>query len=462
MDLHSLSSISPLDGRYAGKCDAVRTLFSEQGLIELRTFTEIRWLQFLADWPQIGELQPFSPQTMRFLDDIIDNFSVADAQSVKQIERTTNHDVKAVEYFISGLLAARPELAGLRPFIHFGCTSEDINNISYALMLARAREQHILPQLQRLSTSLRRLAQTTAGMPMLARTHGQPASPTTLGKELANFIWRLERQMNLFEQIPAMAKINGAVGNFNAHVIAYPDVDWPALSCAFIESLGLSWNPYTTQIEPHDWVAEYCDALARINSISLDASRDFWSYISIGCFRQKQTDGEVGSSTMPHKVNPIDFENCEGNLGIANALLRHFSAKLPVSRWQRDLSDSTVQRNLGVAITHGLLAWQSMLAGIDKLEPDEQRLRGELDTSWEVLAEAIQMVMRRYGDADAYDRLKKLTRGANAGRREIQAFLETLDLPKEACARLKELVPAQYTGLATRLTLELADRNPPA
>jgi len=460
MDPHSLTAISPLDGRYSAKCQSVRSLFSEQGLIELRTLTEIRWLQFLADWPQIEELPAFSPQAMQFLDDVIENFSPADGLRVKEIERTTNHDVKAVEYFIASLLDDHTELSAAKPFVHFCCTSEDINNISYGLMLARARELHILPQLQHVSASLRSLSLLTADMPMLARTHGQPASPTTLGKELANFIWRLERQMKLFSEIPVMAKINGAVGNYNAHVVAYPEVNWPELSRGFVESLGLDWNPYTTQIEPHDWMAEYCDALARINNILLDASRDFWSYISIGTFLQKQKEGEIGSSTMPHKVNPIDFENCEGNLGIANALLGHFSAKLPISRWQRDLSDSTVQRNLGVAITHSLLAWQSLLAGLGKLEPDKQRLTTELEASWEVLGEAIQTVMRRYGHADAYEQLKALTRGADVGQKEIRAFLDTVDIPADARNRLKALIPAQYTGLATRLTMELAEQPP--
>lgn len=460
MDPNSLTAISPLDGRYAAKCQAVRSLFSEQGLIELRTLTEIRWLQFLAEWPQIEELPAFSPEAMQFLDDIIENFSSADGLRVKEIEKTTNHDVKAVEYFIAGVLDDHAELAAAKPFVHFGCTSEDINNISYALMLARARDQHILPQLQRLSASLRSISLLTAKMPMLARTHGQPASPTTLGKELANFIWRLERQMKLFAEIPVLAKINGAVGNYNAQIAAYPEVNWPELSCGFVESLGLDWNPYTTQIDPHDWVAEYCDALARINSILLDASRDFWSYISIGTFRQKLKEGEIGSSTMPHKINPIDFENCEGNLGIANALLGHFSAKLPISRWQRDLSDSTVQRNLGVAITHSLLAWQSLLAGLAKLEPDELRLKAELEGSWEVLAEAIQTVMRRYGHTDAYEQLKALTRGADISEKEIRTFLDTLDIPADARERLKALTPASYTGLAIRLTMELAEQPP--
>jgi adenylosuccinate lyase len=456
MDTSALKAISPLDGRYAGKCEAYRDLFSEYGLIRLRTFVEVRWIQFLADRPEIDGLGPLSPVASEYLNRLAEKFQLEDARRVKEFEATTNHDVKAVEYLIASQLVDDPELEGIRPFVHFACTSEDINNIAYALMLRRGRDDAILPMLRRVIEKLRVMARSTAELAMLSRTHGQTASPTTLGKEIANFVARLERQQMLLEGVPPLAKLNGAVGNFNAHVIAYPNADWMQLAQEFIESLGLAWNDYTTQIEPHDWMAEYCDALSRINTVLLDASRDFWSYISIGYFRQRRIDSEVGSSTMPHKVNPIDFENAEGNLGIANALLTHFSQKLPVSRWQRDLSDSTVQRNLGVAICHSLLAYQSLIHGLEKLETDEERIRADLDGSWEVLAEAVQTVMRRYGQGDAYEQLKALTRGERISRQELRAFIETLDIPQAAKARLSALEPAAYIGLAAQLAKKKA------
>jgi adenylosuccinate lyase len=451
MDSSALTAISPLDGRYARQTDDYRELFSEYGLIQLRTLVEVRWVQFLADWPEIKDFGPLSPVVNDYLNRLAEAFSLEDARRVKDFENTTNHDVKAVEYLIAGQLDNDADLERIRPFVHFACTSEDINNIAYALMLRRGRKQAIVPSLRTLREKLRNMAQANADQPMLSRTHGQTASPTTLGKEIANMAARLDRQIDNLESVPTLAKINGAVGNYNAHVVAYPEVDWPALSRAFIESLGLSWNAYTTQIEPHDWMAEYCDALARINTVLLDASRDFWSYISIGYFRQRRIDSEVGSSTMPHKVNPIDFENAEGNLGVANALLNHFSQKLPVSRWQRDLSDSTVQRNFGVAIGHSILAYRSLLKGLNKLEPNPARMDADLDSSWEILAEAIQTVMRRYGQGDAYEQLKQLTRGEAVDADGLRAFVKTLDLPDEARERLLALSPAGYTGLAAQL-----------
>jgi adenylosuccinate lyase len=451
MESKPLTAISPLDGRYAEKCDGFRELFSEFGLIRLRTLTEVRWVQFLSDRPEIPELAPLTPVLNEHLNKLVDDFSIDDARFVKDVERTTNHDVKAIEYLIADRLEIDPELRRIRPFVHFACTSEDINNIAYALLLREGRDKVVAPALRRLIEALRTMARDLAEQPMLARTHGQTASPTTLGKELANIVARLERQYEVFTQVPTSAKLNGAVGNFNAHVIAYPDVDWLELSQSFIESIGLDWNPYTTQIEPHDWIAEYCDALARINTILLDASRDFWSYISIGYFSQRQVATEVGSSTMPHKINPIDFENAEGNLGIANALLNHFSAKLPVSRWQRDLSDSTVLRNLGVAIGHGILSYESLLKGLGKLEPNAGRMAADLDASWEVLGEAIQTVMRRFGEADAYEQLKSLTRGEKMTAEILQTFIAGLSIPENEKERLKALTPAGYTGIAAEL-----------
>jgi adenylosuccinate lyase len=451
MDSDSLTALSPLDGRYARKCDPLRPVFSEFGLIRFRVLVEVRWVQFLADRPEIADIGPLSPPVADLLNGLAEGFSAEQARRVKAIEQTTNHDVKAVEYFLAEQLGDDPDLARIRPFIHFACTSEDINNTAYALMLRHGRDEVLLPQLRRLLNRLDAMAQALAGVPMLSRTHGQPASPTTLGKEMANIGARLSRQAEQLRQVPVLAKMNGAVGNFNAHRAAYPEVDWPALSRDFIESLGLAWNPLTTQIEPHDWIAEYCDTLARANTVLIDASRDFWGYISLGHFRQRKVAGEVGSSTMPHKVNPIDFENAEGNLGLANAVLRHLAEKLPVSRWQRDLTDSTVLRNLGVGIGHSLLAWTSLLKGLEKLDADPQRLADELDDNWEVLGEAVQTVMRRHGHADAYERLKELTRGQRLTGPELREFIAGLELPAAARDRLLELTPASYTGFATEL-----------
>jgi adenylosuccinate lyase len=453
-----LLAISPLDGRYAAKIDLLRPLFSEFGLIRFRALVEVRWLQFLAEHPGIEDLGPLSPVVSSFLDGLIDDFDRDAAAKVKEIEKTTNHDVKAIEYYLSQAFGEDQELGKLRPFLHFACTSEDINNIAYALMLRRGRDDVVLPALRKISTRLTEMARQTAGVAMLSRTHGQTASPTTLGKELANVVWRLERQMNLYSAVPAMAKMNGAVGNFNAHVVAYPHVDWLAASETFIESLGLEPNPYTTQIEPHDWVAEYCDALARINTVLLDYCRDTWAYISLGYFRQRKVANEVGSSTMPHKVNPIDFENAEGNLGIANTLLNHFASKLPVSRWQRDLTDSTVLRNLGVAVGHTLLACESILKGLSRLEQDPERISADLADRWEVLAEPVQTVMRRYGAENAYEQLKELTRGEAIDAQTMRRFISQLDLPETARTALLKLTPASYTGLAEKLALQLKER----
>ena len=459
MEPKALTAISPLDGRYAAKCDAFRELFSEYGLIRLRTLTEVRWIQFLADSPEISDFGPLTPVVSQYLNDLVENFGAEQARRVKKIESKTNHDVKAIEYLIADHLGEDRELARIRPFVHFACTSEDINNIAYALMLREGRGNVVGPALRGLINKIRSMAAETADQPMLARTHGQAASPTTLGKELANTVARLERQLNVFNQIPTRAKINGAVGNFNAHSVAYPDANWMDLSRTFIESLGLEWNPYTTQIEPHDWIAEYCDALARINTVLLDFSRDIWSYISIGYFRQRPVASEVGSSTMPHKVNPIDFENAEGNLGVANALLRHFSEKLPVSRWQRDLSDSTVLRNLGVAVGHGMLAYQSLMTGLSKLGHDPARMNEDLDANQEVLAEAIQTVMRRFGQEDAYEQLKELTRGEKITSETLRTFVAGLELPDDIKQRLLILEPATYTGIAAALTRKLIDSD---
>jgi adenylosuccinate lyase len=460
MDRDTLTAISPLDGRYAAKLDPLRDIFSEYGLIRFRVRAEVRWVQFLARHPGIPELPPLSPVVSRVLDDLAEDVPLEAARRVKAIERTTNHDVKAVEYFIAERLAGDAELDRIRPVLHFACTSEDINNLAYALMLRHGRDSVLAPALRTLVGRLEALARPLAATPMLARTHGQPASPTTLGKELANIAVRLRAQLERFRAVRPLGKLNGAVGNFNAHAIAYPEVDWPRAAREFVESLGLGFNPATTQIEPHDWIAEYCDALARINTVLLDASRDIWGYVSLGYFRQQAVAGEVGSSTMPHKVNPIDFENAEGNLGVANALLRHLADKLPVSRWQRDLSDSTVLRNLGVAAGHTLLAWQSFGAGLGKLAADERRLAADLDQTWEVLGEAIQTVMRRYGHHDAYEQLKALTRGAGIDRDSLRRFVAGLDIPADARERLLALTPAGYTGLAAELARGLLAARP--
>ena len=448
MDLSTLTAVSPIDGRYGGKTAGLRPIFSEYGLMRYRVLVEVRWLQALAAEPGIPEVPVFSDEANQVLDGILAGFGLGDAQRVKEIERTTNHDVKAVEYFLKEKIAGNGELTAVSEFIHFACTSEDINNLAHALMLREGREQILLPHLDQLIEALRNLAHQHGERSMLARTHGQPASPTTLGKEIANLGYRLERQRQALAQVALLGKINGAVGNYNAHLAAYPDLDWPRFSRGFVESLGLGWNPYTTQIEPHDYMAELFHALIRCNSILLDLCRDFWGYISLGYFRQKTIAGEVGSSTMPHKVNPIDFENAEGNLGLANAILDHLGQKLPISRWQRDLTDSTVLRNLGVGLAHADLALQSTLRGLGRLEADEGRLREDLDANWEVLAEPIQTLMRRHGVDRPYERLKELTRGQRIGPEDLRRFIEALDIPAEAKARLIALTPAGYRGNA--------------
>jgi adenylosuccinate lyase len=449
MDLNQLTAISPVDGRYGGKTEILRPIFSEFGLIRHRVTVEVRWLQALAAHEGIKEVPPPGSHANRVLNDIIENFGEQDAQRVKNIERTTNHDVKAVEYFLKEKIAGNHELEAISEFIHFGCTSEDINNLAYALMLKEARSQSLLPLMDDVIHAIGDLARKYADKPMLSRTHGQTATPTTTGKEMANVCMRLNRQREQFAAIPVLGKINGAVGNYNAHLVAYPDIDWPAFAAGFVSDLGLELNPYTTQIEPHDYMAEQFDALARFNTVLIDFCRDTWGYISLGYFKQKTVAGEVGSSTMPHKVNPIDFENCEGNLGIANALYSHFSAKLPISRWQRDLSDSTVLRNIGVAIAHNVIACESCLKGIGKLHLNEQRTAEDLDNSWEVLAEAMQTVMRRYGIEKPYEKLKELTRDQAVNKATLHAFLQSLDLPEAVRDELSKLTPATYTGNAS-------------
>jgi adenylosuccinate lyase len=450
MDLTQLTALSPVDGRYGSKTETLRPIFSEYGLIRHRVLVEVRWLQALARHEGIHEVPALSKHAVRLLDDIIGKFSEQDAQRVKNIERTTNHDVKAVEYFLKEKISGNDELEAISEFFHFACTSEDINNLAYALMLCEARMQTLLPLMDDVIRAITDLAHRYADEPMLARTHGQTASPTTVGKEMANVAARLQRQRELLANVPMLGKMNGAVGNYNAHLASYPDVDWPALSGEFIAGIGLEINPYTTQIEPHDYMAELFDCLARFNTILIDFSRDVWGYISLGYFKQKTVAGEVGSSTMPHKVNPIDFENAEGNMGIANALLAHLAAKLPVSRWQRDLSDSTVLRNIGVAIGHVVIACESCLKGIGKLEINHERTAADLDASWEVLAEALQTVMRRYGIEKPYEKLKDLTRGQAVSQATLQAFINGLDLPDDVKAGLSGLTPADYTGNASQ------------
>ena len=451
----ALTALSPLDGRYAGKVDALRPIFSEYGLIKARVKVEVEWLLALAAEPGIPELAPFSPADAARLRALAEGFSVEDAARVKAIEATTNHDVKAVEYFIKERLKDDAALGPALEFVHFACTSEDINNLSYALMLGEARLTVLLPRLDALIQALRGLAHEHAALPMLSRTHGQTASPTTVGKELANVVARLQRQGEVLAALPMPGKINGAVGNYNAHVAAYPDVDWPAFSRRFVESLGLDWQPYTTQIEPHDGIAELCDACKRIDTIAIDLCRDIWGYISQGYFRQAVKAGEVGSSTMPHKVNPIDFENAEGNFGIASALFEHFAAKLPVSRWQRDLTDSTVLRALGTAFGHMLIGLEALQRGLGKLSANPQRLAADLDASWEVLAEAVQTVMRRHGLPNPYEQLKALTRGQGITEGSMREFIAALALPDDEKARLLVMTPGSYTGLAERLAREI-------
>jgi adenylosuccinate lyase len=451
-EIARLTALSPLDGRYAGKVDALRAQFSEFALIRQRVRVELAWLLALAGEPAIAEVPPFSSAAKAAIAALAESFTPEDAARVKAIERRTNHDVKAVEYWLKERCAGVPELARVSEFIHFACTSEDINNLAYGIALREARETSLLPLLESVARDLRALAHEHAELPMLARTHGQPATPTTLGKEMANVLARLERQLTAFARLPIKGKMNGAVGNYNAHAIAYPDVDWETVAVKTVTSLGLEFNPYTTQIEPHDGIAEYCDALARTNTVLIDFDRDIWGYVSLGYFRQRMREGEVGSSTMPHKVNPIDFENSEGNLGLANALLRHLAEKLPVSRWQRDLTDSTVLRNLGVALGHTLLGWAALRQGLAKLDVDAARIRADLDANWEVLAEAIQTVMRRYGLPEPYEQLKALTRGKTGMTREsLRAFIDTLALPDDAKARLVSLAPSTYVGLAVEL-----------
>ncbi len=450
-----LSALSPLDGRYAAKAAPLRPIFSEYGLMHRRVRVEIAWLIAMADEPAIGEVPALSVGARTLLDTIAEDFSDADGERIKAIERTTNHDVKAVEYFIKEKIADHPELAQAKEFVHFACTSEDINNLAYGLMLRDARERVLLPALDRVIDALRAMAHAQAARPMLSRTHGQTASPTTLGKEIANVAARLVRQRRQIAGVELSGKINGAVGNYNAHLVAYPDVDWPAFAQRFVEALGLVFNPWTTQIEPHDCVAEIGDAMRRANTVLIDFSRDVWGYVSLGYFKQKLKEGEVGSSTMPHKVNPIDFENAEGNFGLANALFEHFSAKLPISRWQRDLTDSTVLRALGTAFGHSLIALDSLMKGLGKLEVNPARLEADLDASWEVLAEAVQTVMRRHGLPNPYEQLKTLTRGQGITRDSMHAFIGGLDLPADAKARLLALTPASYAGLAERLAREI-------
>jgi len=452
----SLTALSPLDGRYASKTAPLREYLSEYALIRYRTLVEVRWLQFLADESGIEDLPPLERPVNDVLNRLVDNFSIKDAEQAKAIERETNHDVKAVEYFLRARLEGISSAANqLDPFLHFACTSEDINNLAYALMLRDARQRILLPRMRALAGSLRELAHNHAQLAMLARTHGQAASPTTLGKEFANFVARLETQASRFASVTVVGKFNGAVGNFNAHAIAYPDLDWRDISARFLSSLGLENTAYTTQIEPHDWIAEYAQAVTRYNTVLIDLCQDVWGYISLGYLRSRTVAGEVGSSTMPHKVNPIDFENAEGNLGMGNAVLSFLAAKLPISRWQRDLTDSTVLRNLGVGLGHSLLAIDSCQKGLDKLEADPERIASDLDASTEVLAEAVQTVMRRYGIADAYEQLKDLTRGQAITKQALARFVATLDIPAAERERLAGLTPTDYIGLAAELAREI-------
>ena len=448
MDLSQLTAISPVDGRYGSKTADLRPIFSEYGLIRHRVLVEVRWLQHLAAENAIAEVPEFSADTQKLLNDIVDNFSEQDALRVKEIESTTNHDVKAVEYLLKEKIAGNNELEAVTEFIHFACTSEDINNLSHALMLREAKDNVMLPLTDKLTTALTDLAKELATQPMLAHTHGQPASPTTVGKEIANVVYRLRRQIEQIKAVPLLGKLNGAVGNYNAHLSAYPELNWAEISKNFIESLGLEQNPYTIQIEPHDYMAEMFDAFSRFNNIVMDFDRDIWTYISMGFFKQKTIAGEVGSSTMPHKVNPIDFENSEGNIGIANAIFSHLSAKLPISRMQRDLTDSTVLRNLGVGLAHCMIAYQSTLRGISKLQVNADALNQTLNNNWEVLAEPIQTVMRRYGIEKPYEKLKELTRGQRVTEADFKAFITNLDIPQEAKDQLISLSPMSYIGNA--------------
>ncbi|MDQ6989127.1 MAG: adenylosuccinate lyase [Mariprofundaceae bacterium] len=448
MEHTTLTALSPLDGRYANKIGDLRPIFSEFGLIRARVLVEVRWLQMLAEHEGIAEVANLSTAAHAFLDAIVDDFSLADAQEVKDIEKTTNHDVKAVEYFLKNKVAGHAELAAVSEFIHFACTSEDMNNLSYGLMLKEARDVVMLPKIDATIAEMEQQASAMAKMPLLARTHGQPASPTTMGKEWMNVVARLKRQRKQIADVEILGKINGATGNFNAHFVAYPEVDWMRTSQGFVESIGLTWNPYTTQIEPHDYIAELNQANTRLNIILIDFCRDIWGYIALGFFKQRVIAGEVGSSAMPHKVNPIDFENAEGNLGLANAMLQHLAEKLPISRWQRDLTDSTVLRNLGVGFGYSLLALSSLQRGLGKLEVNGGRMLADLDNTWEVLAEAIQTVMRRYALENPYEQLKALTRGKGITPERLHDFIQDLDIPDDAKARLADMTPADYTGNA--------------
>lgn len=452
----TLTALSPVDGRYASKVEALRPIFSEYGLIKFRVTVEVRWLQQLAEVNGIDEVPALSAEAMQVLDDIVNNFSVEDAERVKTIERTTNHDVKAVEYLLKEKVADHSELAKISEFIHFACTSEDINNLSHGLMLATARDEVLVPLMQELVDTVKAKAKAYKSVAMMARTHGQPATPTTMGKEFANVAIRLQRQLEQVKAVRLMGKINGAVGNYNAHLAAYPNVDWHQVSEQFVRSLGLDWNAYTTQIEPHDYVAELFDAVSRFNTVLIDFDRDLWGYIALNHFKQKTVAGEVGSSTMPHKVNPIDFENSEGNLGIANAVMSHLAQKLPISRWQRDLTDSTVLRNLGVGIAHAVIAYHASLKGLSKLEVNADVLSKELDANWELLAEPVQTVMRRYGIEKPYEKLKELTRGKRITPSDLAAFIDALELPQAAKDEMKALTPATYIGRAEAFVDELS------
>lgn len=458
MQVSPLTALSPLDGRYAGKVADLRPIFSEYGLIRARVTVEVRWLQMLAANTGTVEVPAFTSDANTFLDHIVADFCEADAQRVKDIEATTNHDVKAVEYFLKEQVADHKELATISEFFHFACTSEDINNLSYALMLKEARDVVLLPELDKLIAILQQLSIDMADVPLLSRTHGQPASPSTMGKEWANVAYRMTRQRNQLAAVDMLGKINGAVGNYNAHMVSYPELDWEVIAKDFVESLGLAWNPYTTQIEPHDYVAELNDAVCRFNTVLIDNCRDVWGYISLGYFKQRVIAGEVGSSTMPHKVNPIDFENAEGNLGLANAVLNHLSAKLPISRWQRDLTDSTVLRNLGVGFGYSVLAYASLAKGLSKLELNEARLAADLDATWEVLGEAVQTVMRRYGLENPYEQMKALTRGKGITPEALKVFIDTLDIPAKAKKELIELTPASYIGNAAAQAKAIKER----
>ena len=455
MELSALTALSPIDGRYGDKTTELRTIFSEYGLLKYRVQVEVRWLQKLANQADILEVPTLSEQATKHLNEIVENFNEQDAIRIKTIEKTTNHDVKAVEYFLKEKVNTNEELQAINEFIHFACTSEDINNLSYALMLKTARDTVLIPYWNKVIDTITSQAKAYRDLPLLSRTHGQPATPSTIGKEFANVAYRLKRQLKQLASIEILGKINGATGNYNAHMVAYPQINWHKFSEEFVTSLGLQWNPYTTQIEPHDYIAEYFDCIARFNTIMIDFDRDVWGYIALNHFKQKTVAGEIGSSTMPHKVNPIDFENSEGNLGLANAIMSHLGSKLPISRWQRDLTDSTVLRNLGVGIGYAIIAYQSTLKGLNKLEVNQEHLLDELNRNWEVLAEPIQTVMRRYGIEKPYEKLKELTRGKRVDAQGMQQFIDSLALPEHEKARLKQLTPANYIGFAINFVDEL-------